>query len=167
MDLHMTTIPVGTAGMLIRKPANEVYEAFVNPAITTKFWFTRSSGKLEAGKYIRWDWEMYGVSTMVDVKELVAGKRILVVWDIEKDPTRVEWNFSAITPDTTYVSITNSGFIGDGDKVVEQAIGSSAGFELVLAGLKAWLEHGIKLNLIEDRHPDNLMKQPALTASVD
>ena len=156
MELHLTTIPVATAGMLIRKPAIEVYEAIINPAITTKFWFTKSSGRLEVGKYIRWDWEMYGVSTMVDVKELVPGKRILVEWDVEKEPTRVEWTFTASTPDTTYVSITNSGFSGDGDKIVEQAIGSAAGFELVLAGLKAYLEYGIKLNLINDRHPDEL-----------
>ncbi len=167
MELNLMTIPVATAGMLIRKPANEVYEAFINPAITTKFWFTKSSGRLEAGKYVRWDWEMYGVSTMVVVKELVPGKRILVEWDVEKEPSRVEWIFTARTPDTTNVSITNSGFQGDGDKIVAQAISSAAGFELVLAGLKAYLEYGIKLNLINDRHPDELTKQPALMGSAE
>ena len=54
--------------MLIRKPVAEVFEAFINPAITTKFWFTKSSGKLEAGKQIRWEWEMYNASAEVDVK---------------------------------------------------------------------------------------------------
>jgi uncharacterized protein YndB with AHSA1/START domain len=39
-----------------------VFEAFVNPDITTTFWFTRSSGRLEAGKQVEWDWEMYGIS---------------------------------------------------------------------------------------------------------
>ena len=42
--------------MLIRRPVAEVFEAFINPDITTKFWFTKSSGRLEAGKQIRWDW---------------------------------------------------------------------------------------------------------------
>lgn len=28
--------------MLIRKPAELVYEALVDPTITTRFWFTRS-----------------------------------------------------------------------------------------------------------------------------
>jgi len=27
--------------MLIRKPLDEVFEAFVDPTITTKFWFTK------------------------------------------------------------------------------------------------------------------------------
>jgi uncharacterized protein YndB with AHSA1/START domain len=44
--------------MLIRKPVAEVFEAFVNPDITTKFWFTKSSGRLEAGKQVQWEWEM-------------------------------------------------------------------------------------------------------------
>jgi hypothetical protein len=42
--------PFGKAEMLIRKPAAEVFEAFVNPAITSRFWFTKSSGRLEPGK---------------------------------------------------------------------------------------------------------------------
>ncbi len=52
------------------------------------------------------------------------------------------------------MSITNAGFDGTGDEIVEQAIGSAAGFTLVLAGLKAYLEHGVVLNLVSDRFPD-------------
>ena len=32
------------AGMLIRRPVKDVFEAFVDPKITTKFWFTRAAG---------------------------------------------------------------------------------------------------------------------------
>ena len=35
--------PVATAGMLIRRPVAEVFEAFANPAVTTRFWFRRGS----------------------------------------------------------------------------------------------------------------------------
>ena len=41
---------IAKAEMLIRKPVAEVFEAFVNPDITSKFWFTKGSGRLEAGK---------------------------------------------------------------------------------------------------------------------
>ena len=41
-------VPVAKAEMLIRKPVVEVFEAFVNPAVTTRFWFTKSSGRVEA-----------------------------------------------------------------------------------------------------------------------
>jgi uncharacterized protein YndB with AHSA1/START domain len=47
-DLQLTQAPVAKAEMLIRKPSAEVFEAFVNPEVTTKFWFTKSSGRLEA-----------------------------------------------------------------------------------------------------------------------
>ena len=37
------------AAMLIRKPVSDVFLAFINPEITTQFWFTSASGKLEEG----------------------------------------------------------------------------------------------------------------------
>ena len=69
------------AQMLIRRPTAEVYRAFVDPAVTTKLWFTRSSGPLEVGKTIEWFWDMYGVSTKLVVKALEPGRRILIEWD--------------------------------------------------------------------------------------
>ena len=53
-DLKLPQVPAAKTGMLIRKPAADVFEAFVNPEITTRFWFTRSSGRLEAGKQAQW-----------------------------------------------------------------------------------------------------------------
>jgi uncharacterized protein YndB with AHSA1/START domain len=46
---QLTQDPVARAEMLICKPVKKVFEAFLNPEITTKFWFTKGSGKLEAG----------------------------------------------------------------------------------------------------------------------
>ena len=57
------------AQMLIRKPVEEVFEAFVDPEITKNFWFTRGSGRLEVGKKITWHWDMYNVSTTVVAKK--------------------------------------------------------------------------------------------------
>jgi uncharacterized protein YndB with AHSA1/START domain len=64
--------PVAKAEMLIRKPVAEVFEAFVNPDVTSKFWFTKGSGKLEAGSQVRWDWEMYGESASEQLALQVA-----------------------------------------------------------------------------------------------
>lgn len=41
--------PIAETGMLIRKPVSEVFEAFVNPDITSRFWFTKGSGRLQEG----------------------------------------------------------------------------------------------------------------------
>ncbi|MGV3585602.1 MAG: hypothetical protein ACO1OF_01265, partial [Adhaeribacter sp.] len=54
-----------SAEMLIRKPVSEVFEAFVNPEITSKFWFSKGSGRLEVGQRVKWTWEYYNVSGTV------------------------------------------------------------------------------------------------------
>lgn len=147
--------PVAKAEMLIRKPVAEVFEAFVDPAITSRFWFTSGSGRLEAGRQVRWDWEMYGVSAEVNVREIEPNARILMEWgSADEPPTTVEWAFTPVTDDTTFVSVTNMGFSGEGDEIVAQAIDAIGGFSLVLAGAKALLEHDVELNLVADRFPD-------------
>jgi uncharacterized protein YndB with AHSA1/START domain len=158
-NLQLTQIPVAKAEMLIRRPVAEVFEAFINPTITTKFWFTRSSGRLEPGKQVQWDWEMYNVSSQVSVKAIEENNRILIEWSGYGTPNLVEWIFTAPSENTTFVSITNTGFSGNGDELVNQAMGSTGGFTLVLCGLKAFLEHNIMLNLVADRFPERLEKR--------
>lgn len=151
---ELKDLPVGGAELLFRKPVSEVFQAFVDPAWTTQFWFTKSTGVLEAGKSVDWTWEMFGVSVHVDVKELEDNKRILMEWGNRGQTSVVEWLFTSRPDNTTMVKVTNSGFHGSADDVVKSALDSTQGFNLVLCGAKALLEHGIKLNLIRDRYPD-------------
>lgn len=155
-NLQLTQVPVVKTGMLIRKPAAEVFEAIVNPDIITKFWFTKSSGRLETGKQVQWEWEMYGVSAPVTVKSVEPPRRIVIEWPGSNGLTTVEWLFTPYEEDSTFLSITNTGLTGSGDELVQQATDSTQGFTLVLAGLKAFLEHGIQLNLVADRYPKGL-----------
>lgn len=150
--------PVATAQMLIRKPVAQVFEALVNPAITAHFWFSKSSGPLEVGKQVRWDWEMYGHHTTVDVKVIDNNRRILIEWNGPEDPSLVEWTFEPKGKDRTFVTIKNWGFTGETNKVVSEAIDSTGGFSFLLAALKAFLEHGIELNLVVDHDPDSLVQ---------
>lgn len=155
-NYQLTQVPITNTGMLIRKPVADVFEAFVNPDVTTKFWFTKSSGRLEAGKQVQWEWEMYGISIPVSVKSIEPNKRIVIEWPGASGPTTVEWKFSPQKDGTTFVSITEAGFTGDGDAVVKQVTDSTQGFSLVLAGLKALLEHDVRLNLVADRYPKGI-----------
>ncbi len=137
--------------MLIQRSVTECFNAFIDPEVTTKFWFTKSSGRLELGKKIRWDWEMFGVGDSLTVKALEENRRILVEWD--SDPTTVEWRFETIGEGATLVTISTWGFPGVCDIVLPQAVDAKGGYTMVLAGLKAWLEHGIELNLVRDQFP--------------
>jgi uncharacterized protein YndB with AHSA1/START domain len=153
---QLTQVPTTDAGMLIRRPVAEVFEAFVDPEITTKFWFTKGSGRLEAGKQVQWEWEMYGISVPVTVKAVEPNRRIVIEWQGYGGLTTVEWTFAPQEDGTTFVRITEAGFSGDGDELVKQVTGSTQGFTLVLAGLKALLEHGVRLNLVADRFPKGI-----------
>jgi len=53
----------------------------------------------------------------------------------------------------------SDGFHGDANEVVKQAIESTEGFTFVLSGLEALLEHGIELNLVADKWPDDCVKR--------
>ncbi len=151
-NLQLDHVPVAKTGMLIRKPVAEVFEAIINPEITTKFWFTKSSGKLEAGKLVKWEWEMYNASTQVTVKTIEPHKRIVIQWEGHSGPTTVEWKFTPLE-NGTFVSVTESGWKGTASELVKYEVDSTQGFTLMLAGLKALLEHNIRLNLTGDRYP--------------
>lgn len=134
--------------MLVRRPVDVVFNAFVDPEVTTKFWFSRASGPLRLGATVTWYWDQYGVSGEVHVRALEAHRRIVIEW-----PTPVEWVFSPRGNQATFVSITAGGFTGSDDEKVAQALESTEGFNLVIAACKAFLEHGIDLGLIADKHP--------------
>lgn len=146
--MRLSKPPVARATMLIRRPVEEVFAAFVDPEKTSRFWFSRSSGPLVAGATVTWAWDHYGVSADVRVTELVANRRIAIEW-----PTPVEWTFEPRGDDATFVSILASGFTGSDDEQVAEALDSTEGFNLVIAGCKAYLEHGIELGLVVDKNP--------------
>ena len=144
--------PAAETGMLVRRPVAEVYEAFVNPDTITQFWFTRTTGRLEMGKTLEWIWDMYSLTAQVVVKDLVPNKKIEIEWGMAGQPaTRAEWTFEPVEGGFTFVHIVNDGFSGDEATVQEMVAGSTGGFCWVLAGAKAWLEFGVRLNLVADR----------------
>jgi uncharacterized protein YndB with AHSA1/START domain len=146
----MPSVEVST---LIRRPAAEVFAAFADPATTTRFWFTKSSGPLAPGATVRWEWEMYGVSDTVVVKEFDAPERFIVATGGGEGPT-VEFRF---TPrrEGTVVTVTESGFSGTGDDLIDHVADSTGGYTTALCSAKALLEHGIELGAVRDKHPDN------------
>jgi len=152
--LQLTQVPIAKTGMLIRRSVADVFAAFTDPTITTRFWFTKSSGRLEVGKQVQWEWEMYGTSTQVTATVIEPTRRIVIEWDGYSGRTNVEWRFSPQKDGSTFVSITESGWTGDGDEMVRYACNSTQGFTWTLAGLKALLEHNVRLNLVADRFPN-------------
>lgn len=147
--------PVVTCEMLIRKPAPEAFEAFVDPEITSNFWFTEGSSRLEEDKSVDWTWGQFGITATIEVHRVKNSQFISFDWSSgegESDYRTVEISFESKSDDTTFVQVVEKGFTKD-DQLVEKIAGQTEGWTLVLSGLKAWLEHGINLNLIGDHKP--------------
>jgi uncharacterized protein YndB with AHSA1/START domain len=71
------TTPIVKVHMGIRRPPADVFKAFVDPEVTTRFWFTHSTGPLEPDAKVEWLWEMYGLSSPVVVREFEPDERLV------------------------------------------------------------------------------------------
>jgi uncharacterized protein YndB with AHSA1/START domain len=129
-----------------------------DPSITTRFQYTKSSGRMMEGAELTWELEMYHVAGKVWVKEVETDRRIRFSWEgyEPSHPTTVEFLFVPYENDSTYVRITETGFTGDPNTQVSRALEATGGFTFMLSALKAALEHEITLHVVTDAHPPNL-----------
>jgi uncharacterized protein YndB with AHSA1/START domain len=153
--LEILDPPVAHTAMLIRRPVSDVFEAIVDPAITSHFWFSKGSDRLEVGKTVKWEWKWYDISAEVTAKTIEPNKRIVMEWPGYSGPTTVTWTFKEVDSGT-FLAVEETGWTGTGDELVKFVCDSSGGFTWTLAGMKAWLEHGLELNLVPDRFPKEL-----------
>ncbi|MET8544834.1 SRPBCC family protein [Kitasatospora sp. NPDC004799] len=152
---HLAHAPAAYAYacMIVRRPAEEAFRAFADPAVTSRFWYSRSSGPMVAGAELRWDWETYGASADVRVEEVREGRLIRFGWGNSGQPTTVELTFTPRTAGAVFVEATETGFQGSAEDAVRWVNDTVGGFTTALCALKALLEHGIELNAVPDHHP--------------
>jgi len=146
-----------SSGLLIRKPVADVFEAVVNPSITTRFWFSDSTGRLEEGKVVKWTWGWFGFSMPIVCIQLETNKRVVHSWGTPSGAkVEAEWSFEPVESIGTFVRVRVAGLRASDltpasiSVLTSDVQDQTQGFALVLAGMKAWLEHGVQLNLVED-----------------
>lgn len=149
--MNIMDTPVAKAEILIRKPIAEVFKAFTDPEQITKFWFDKSTGALSDGANVEWTWDVFDMTIPVTVKEFKNNEKIIMNWGADELLSELEWTFTDRGDDGTYVSLINLGFYGSNEEMVAKALDSTGGFNLVIAAAKAYLEHGIELNVVADR----------------
>jgi uncharacterized protein YndB with AHSA1/START domain len=157
-ELVLTKVPSVHVGMVIRREPAAVFEAIVDPDVTARIWYTRSSGKMTPGATLRWEWEMYGVGSDVHVDDVEENRRVRFTWSgyTPEHPTTVEFTLTAQPQGHTYLQISETGFTGTGDDLVRYVADSTGGFTFLLASLKALLEHDLVLGLVADAHPEGV-----------
>ena len=146
--------PVAELQIVVHAPVSRVFEAFIEPRITTKFWFTNSDGRLEPGKRVNWVWEKQDRTVPVQVVEVEQDKRILIQWGEDDDKSSVEWTFTAQSEESTFVKILNSNFIGSLEEIVKKAIYSQAQLSEMLGKAKGFLESNSEIESTAESHPE-------------
>lgn len=150
-QLTLTKPPAVDVTMGIRRPPSDVFSAFVDPSITTRFWIANSTGELEPDRKVRWVMPEAGAEADVIVKAFETDERIVFDWGDGDEFTTVEIRFDPWGDEGTRVHISETGLTGTGDEQAARAADSTGGFTMVLCSLKALLEHDISLEAVNDR----------------
>src|SRR5690349_10079850 len=102
--------PVASACMLIRRPAEDAFQAFADPTVTSRFWYSKSSGAMVPGAELRWEWDTYGASADVRVKEVEQNRLIRFEWGNYAQPTTVELDRKSTRLNSSHVEISYAVF---------------------------------------------------------
>ena len=142
------------AAILVRAAPAAVFDAFVDGHAMSQFWSTRDD-VLAAGTASTWRLGDDPTAFAFDVRVHTVERpnRIVIEWPgADGEWTTVTWSFSAHATGT-HVTIVETGFHGDAAAIAAQARDSTGGFNQVIVAAKAWVEHGIALNVVADHAP--------------
>jgi uncharacterized protein YndB with AHSA1/START domain len=137
------TLEIKTA-LQILKPVNKVFEAIVDPEQMSNYFISQSSGKMEEGKLLTWQFPEFDPSFPVRVGKIEKNKYISFYWDMDGIELLVEMILTTRTDNSTLVTITEKSRKND-EAGIKWLKGNTEGWANFLACLKAWLEYGINL----------------------
>lgn len=125
----------------IQKPAEQVFEAIVDPEKMTKYFISESSGKLETGKDVIWKFPEFDDRFPITQVKVDTYRSIAFVWDPQ---TIVHISLEEL-PDKSTIVRVKEGSKEITDENIKWALENSGGWANFLACLKAYLEYDIAL----------------------
>jgi uncharacterized protein YndB with AHSA1/START domain len=131
--------------LIIQKPAEEVFEAIVNPEIMSNYFISKGSDRMEEGQTLTWQFPELPNEFPVQISKIEKNKYISFYWEgMEKNRTLVEIRLGHKDDHTTFVTITEKEAKMD-EKGIKWLKSNTEGWANFLACLKAWMEYGINL----------------------
>jgi uncharacterized protein YndB with AHSA1/START domain len=127
----------------ILKPANELFEAFVDPAKIGNFWFSSSSERWVQGKTITFRYDEYDAQGDIEVLEIEINKKIVFQWDANSEGNIVTISLQELDNNTTIIEVNEEGFKEDDAELISQLLDNKEGWVYMLTCLKGYLENGI------------------------
>lgn len=125
----------------ILKPANEVFEAFVDPTKIGNFWFSSSSERWEQSKTITLRYDEYDFQGDIEVMEVEINKKIVFHWEGHI----VTITLKELDNSNTIIEVNEEGFKENDDALISQLIENKEGWVYMLTCLKGYLEYGVNL----------------------
>ncbi len=135
------------AAIQILKPVHEVFEAIVDPSKMSNYFISKSSGRMEEGKNLIWNFPEFEMDFPVRIGKIEMDKYISYYWKDMEDSREllVEMTLTAKGDNnTTVVTITEKSREND-EAGIRWLKGNTEGWANFLACLKAYLEYGINL----------------------
>jgi uncharacterized protein YndB with AHSA1/START domain len=126
--------------MKVSKPANEVFEAFVDPAKIGNFWFSTSSERWEQGKTVTLRYDEYNAEVLIEVKEIEQNKEIVFQWGANGEGHTVIISLIELDDSSTIVEVNEKEFIENDADFISQILDNKEGWIFMLTCLKAYLE---------------------------
>jgi uncharacterized protein YndB with AHSA1/START domain len=126
----------------ILKPANEVFEAFVDPTKIGNFWFSSSSERWEQGKTITLRYDEYGAQGDIKIMEIEENKKIVFQWGADGEGHVVTITLKALDNSSTIVEVNEEGF-HENDDLIAHLLDNKEGWVYMLTCLKGYLEFGV------------------------
>jgi uncharacterized protein YndB with AHSA1/START domain len=132
------------AALQMLKPVSEVFEAIIDPVKMSKYFISKSSGRMEEGKKIMWRFPEFDMEFPVRVGKIEKDKYISFYWDVDGIELLTEMTLTQRANNSTLVSITEKSREND-EAGIKWLMGNTEGWANFLACLKAYLEYGINL----------------------
>lgn len=133
------------AALQISKPAHEVFEAIVDPEKMSNYFISKSTGRMEGGKELFWEFPEFDEQFPVRVDKIEKDNYISYYWDdVDGKPLLVEMKLIPQKNGSTLVRISEKSRKND-DAGIEWLQRNTEGWANFLTCLKAWTEHKINL----------------------
>ena len=136
-----------TVWAIMDRPIAETYAAVADPAqLSAHFTTGGARGRMESGATVTWEFADFPGPFDVIVTRAEAPTLIEFQWPRNDGSglNTVRFDFAAIDADRCKVSVTESGWSPNSDGL-KLAYGNCMGWSMMLAAMKAWLDHGIVL----------------------
>jgi uncharacterized protein YndB with AHSA1/START domain len=129
----------------IQKPLHDVFEAIVDPEKMSNYFISKSTGRIEEGKTLTWQFPEFDMKFPVRIDKVEMDKYISWYWGnaAENEETKVELSLQQMN-DGVFVTVTEKSRDND-EAGIKWLAGNTGGWANFLACLKAYLEYGIHL----------------------